>query len=108
MTGGDAGDEETFEVLGIIRFCMPENEVDLPLWDDDGLLPWEPELLEAGLGISAKLTDDLKCWGAAWNSRRRVRDPASQEERLRTEAGALVEGMRSELKPGLEVRLELR
>ena len=48
--GSAPGDETSFEVAGVIRFRMPEDDVDLPLWDDEGLMPWESELLEAGLG----------------------------------------------------------
>ena len=107
MVAPDAEDEESFEVVGTIRFCMPEDEVDLPLWDDNGLLPWEPELLEAGLGISVGLVEDLTYWGSAWNARHRVHDPAAQETRLRTEATVLAERIRKELRAGIEVVLDL-
>ena len=62
-------DNDGVEVVGVIRFRMPEDEVDLPLWDDHGLLPAEPELLKSGLGISAALIADLLAWGAACNDR---------------------------------------
>jgi hypothetical protein len=92
-----------FEVVGVIRFRMPEDDVDLPLWDDDGLLPWETEILQAGLGVSRELIGDIKTWGVTWNAQ-----PTAGRDRLVAEAGVLVERMRSELKDGLRVELEMR
>ena len=111
--GSAPGDETSFEVAGVIRFRMPEDDVDLPLWDDEGLMPWESELLEAGLGLSAALIADLKAWGVAWNASPRANDPAgegreSRRERLAAEAALLVDRMRGELKDGLRVELDLR
>jgi hypothetical protein len=75
-------------------------------------LPEEPELLEAGLGLSAALTDDLKAWGRAWNKRPPHGDQGEdrdvRRERLLAEAVVLVDRMRGELKEGLRVELDLR
>lgn len=102
-------EEGDLQVHGVIRFWMPEDDVDFPLWDDDGLLPEEPELLESGLGISPALVADLQAWGARWNDTRPT--PQAQadagRELLRTEANALVERMRSELRVGLRVVVDL-
>ena len=111
--GSAPGDETSFEVAGVIRFRMPEDDVDLPLWDDEGLMPWESELLEAGLGLSADLIADVKAWGVAWNASPRANDPAgegreSRRERLAAEAALLVDRMSGELKDGLRVELDLR
>ena len=101
-------DGEPFQVEGVIRFRMPEPEVDLPLWDDGGLLPEEPELLEAGLGVTADLVEELTSWGAAWNARHRVSDSEAQEERLRDQAASLVEKVRRQLRDGLQIEMHLR
>ena len=105
-------DEETFEVCGVIRFRMPEDEVDLPLWDDGGLLPEESELLEVGLGLSAALIADVKAWGVAWNASRRAAGRGEawepRRDRLVAEAVVLVDRMRAESKGGLQVELDFR
>jgi len=91
----DERGEETFEVSGLIRFRMPEHEVDLPLWGEGGLFPEESELLEAGLGLSGALIADIKAWGVAWNARRRTEGrgeaPEPRQERLVAEAEVLVD-----------------
>lgn len=98
---GPQFDDHTYQVKGVLRFRMPEDEVDFPLWDDNGLLPEEDELLASGLGISAALVADLKAWGAEWNR------GGSDLERLRAEAGALVDRLRQEVTDGIEVATAL-
>lgn len=102
-------EEGDIQVHGVVRFWMPEDDVDFPLWDDDGLLPEEPELLESGLGISPALVADLQAWGARWNDTRPT--PRTQADAgrglLRSEADALVARMRSELRVGLRVVVDL-
>ena len=102
-------DDDDLEVRGVIRFRMPEHEVDFPLWDDEGALPEETELLEAGLGVSGVLVADLMAWGAAWNDGQpRTREEHERDrERLRAEAVVLVDRMRQELNDGLQVVLDL-
>jgi hypothetical protein len=36
--------------------------VTVPLWDEDGLLPDDPEWLQRELGLSRELIDDLTAW----------------------------------------------
>ena len=71
--------------------------------------PEEPELLESGLGISPALVADLQAWGARWNDTRPT--PRTQADAgrglLRSEADALVARMRSELRVGLRVVVDL-
>lgn len=108
--GAPSPDDDDFEAAGVIRFRMPEEEVNFPLWDDNGLLPDDPELLESGLGLSAALVADLKTWGAEWNDRRSQACPdfTVRRERLREKADVLIDRMRRELHEGLQVVLDLR
>ncbi len=66
--GREDADDEPVEIVGVLRFRMPEDAVDFPLWDDHGLLPEEPELLHEQLGLSLSLVADLMDWGRAWNA----------------------------------------
>jgi hypothetical protein len=69
--------------------------------------------LEAGLGLSAALFDDIKSWGVAWNARHHADGQPGGEreagrESLAADAVTLVDRMRGELKDGLRVELDLR
>lgn len=106
-------DNAAFAVDGVVRFRMPEEDVDLPLWDDNGLLPEESELLQAGLGLSPALIADIKAWGVAWNANRRPQGPlregrVASRKRLAAESAVLVDRMGGELRDGLHVELDLR
>lgn len=107
--GARVDDDDGFEVEGVIRFRMPEEDVDFPLWDDGGLLPDEPEILQAGLGLSAGLVTDLKAWGAAWNDTQARTEDARElhRDRLRAVAATLIDRLRGELRDGVEVVLDL-
>lgn len=103
-------DDDELRVVGTLRFRMPEDDVDFPLWDDDGPMPDDPEDLHAGVGLSAHLVADLSAWGAAWNQRRGLSSQELEAHRagLRAEAVALVDRMRLETHEGIEVELDLR
>lgn len=87
---------------------MPEEDVDFPLWDDRGLLPDEPDLLAAGLGISPDLVEELRAWGGRWNAARRaLRSPSDRLlEELIVELGSLASRLRSELGDAFPVVVE--
>ena len=50
----------------VIEF-YPDDTVTMPLWDQDGLLPDDPEWLRQELGLSQELIDDLVAWARDWD-----------------------------------------
>lgn len=99
---------ESYEVDGTIIRFMPEDTVSVPLWDDSGLLPHEPEWLHRALGLSPGLVADLAAWGDDWNAPNRGErfsdaEHLARAQRLNAEAQVLVERLRAELPEGYTV-----
>ena len=69
----------------------------VPLWDEDGLLPDDPEWLERELGLSRALVADLAAWAAVQDRPGPPSAIDSQEEER------LFLRLQEELSPGLEV-----
>ncbi len=95
-------EKESYEVSGTTIRFMPDDTVTVPLWDEDGLLPEEPEWLRRALGLSRELVEDIAAWGNEWNApqRREGFTEAEHEERLirlDAEARLLVERLQTEL-----------
>lgn len=68
----------------VIRF-MGEDSVDVPLWDDDGVMFATPEdLLQAfgPLGLSAGLVADIVTWAREWQTRSGDPEHDAQAARL--------------------------
>lgn len=61
-SNGDMDDEWT---VGPRIRVMAEAGGGLPLWDDEGRLPEEPEFLHGYLGLTSELVDDLRSWADA-------------------------------------------
>lgn len=61
---------------------MGEYGVTMPLWDEGGPLPNDPEYLHRELGISAALSRDLAVWGEAWDSDADPTEHAAERRRL--------------------------
>jgi len=49
----------------VIRF-MGEDDVEVPLWGEDGLMFVERAELVRDLGVSPELADDIAAWAARW------------------------------------------
>lgn len=82
----------------MIRF-MGEDGVDVPLWDDEGLMFGSPdELLEAfgPLGLSAALVSDVVTWARDWQTR-------SNTPGHDAEAARLIRQLKTELGGGLRI-----
>ncbi len=62
--GVERGDAQGQLVGDTIRF-MWDYGVDVPLWDERGLVPDEPAVLRDVLGLDDALADDLRAWGRA-------------------------------------------
>ncbi len=105
--GREDVDDEPLEIDGVLRFRMPEDEVDFPLWDDQGLLPEEPEILHEQLGLSLGLVADLMDWGRAWNAADRGEAGDRDRAELMSQAALLVDRLCSELGDGQRVELDL-
>jgi hypothetical protein len=111
--GTDPNEEESADDLAlgqtrVIRFRMPEQDVDWPLWDDGGLMPDEPDLLEQTLGLSTRLVAALADWGTRWNANGRDWTCTEAERDARrgqcaTEAAPLVTELKNELGPNVRV-----
>jgi hypothetical protein len=95
---------QAYAVSGhVVRF-MWDHGVSVPLWDEEGLLPSEPEWLQAELGISEELIEALSLWGrdmisadgTAWNLRPTAERQQAYRE-LDVRARGLVEWLRREL-----------
>lgn len=71
--------------------------VTVPLWDDEGLLPDNPEWLRTALGLSVELIRDLDRWGRDMLQVDEGKPPHSQSESMDTRAQTLVERLRQEL-----------
>lgn len=69
---------------------MGEDSVDVPLWDEEGLMFSNVDELQRELGVSAELADDLVSWGRAWQTR-------SGESNHDSEAAILVRRLNREL-----------
>jgi len=68
----------------VIRF-MGDHTVDVPLWDDEGLMFATPEeLLQAWgpLGLSAGLVADMVTWARDWQTRSGEPDQDAQAARV--------------------------
>lgn len=48
---------------------MGEDSVDVPLWDDEGLMFDAPDEVTRELGVSADLVADLVAWAGEWQAR---------------------------------------
>ena len=105
--GREDADDEPLEIVGVLRFRMPEDAVDFPLWDDHGLLPEEPEILHEQLGLSLGLVADLMDWGRAWNGVGPGEAGDGDRSELVSQASLLVDRLRSELGDGQRVVLDL-
>jgi hypothetical protein len=94
MSDGVAGSE--------IRF-IADIGIDIPLMDDEGLLPSDPGWLHAHLGLSETLVAELKAWMAAFNDT--IGSPHRAGVAVRADYVArgyqLQERVRAELLPGL-------
>jgi hypothetical protein len=51
----------------ILRF-MGEHTVEVPLWDDEGLLFNDRQEFESQFGVSEGLASDIVAWAAAWDA----------------------------------------
>jgi len=88
---------------GVIEF-YPDDTVTMPLWDQDGLLPDDPEWLRQELGLSQELIDDLVAWARDWDQppSRVESEVAAWIERLperRVEGHRLFERLEAEVSP---------
>ncbi len=105
-------DKKSYEVSGTTIGFMPEDTVTVPLWDEEGLLPEDPSWLNRALDLSPELVADIAAWGEDWNAPNAGRyftrrQHQERKRRLDTDAKALVERIRSELRPGIAVVLDL-
>ncbi len=87
---------DDYTVTGDLKFDW-DFGVTVPLWDDEGLLPDDPEWLRRALGLSDELIRDMDRWG-----RDRLRLdlgelPQDMPETMDSRALALVERLRQEL-----------
>jgi len=76
--------------------------VTVPLWDEDGLLPEEPEWLRRALGLSERMIERLTRWGEAMKAQDGNPHPGSLESRavredLRRRGRALSNELQREL-----------
>jgi hypothetical protein len=97
-------------VIGDALRFMWDYGVVVPLWDETGLLPDEPEWLREQLGLSDDLIRALTEWGRDMNKadeaprKRRARSDWEQAyQELDARARALVERLRAELAGRYEV-----
>jgi hypothetical protein len=74
--------EEDVHVAGTRIAFFWDYGVTVPLWDEEGLLPDEPEWLERELGLSRTLIADLVAWAAVQDAIKRRSDADTQEEEL--------------------------
>lgn len=82
----------------MIRF-MGEDGVDVPLWDDEGLMfSTSDEMLAAfgPLGLSATLLADVVAWARDWQARSSAPDHDA-------EAARLIRQLRGELGGGFQI-----
>lgn len=56
---------------------MGEYGVSMPLWDEGGPVPDDPDWLERELGLSRDLVADLAAWAADWDVP--TSDPTSRQ-----------------------------
>jgi hypothetical protein len=87
----------------VIEF-YPEDTVTVPLWNQDGLLPDDPEWLQQELCLSQELIRDLAAWARDWDQppSRVDSEVAAWIERLperRAEGHRLFGRLRTEVSP---------
>ena len=105
-------EEESYEVSGTTIRFMPDDTVTVPLWDDEGLLPEDPDWLHRALGLSAQLAAEIAAWGDEWNAagaggkRFSRKEHRERQVRLRAQAESLVDRIRAEVPPDFTVLLE--
>lgn len=101
------GEADDFRVHGDVVTFMWDEGVTVPLWDDEGLLPDEPEWLRRALGASDELVSAITAWGE--DMRETVSATMSKEDfhlarrELDVRARALVESLRREIRAPLRV-----
>ncbi len=72
---------------------MPSELLEIPLWDEEGVLTTEPDYLSEVLGLTDELIVDLIEWGLAYAEHEKVPQSAYMQrgaalvERLRAEVG---------------------
>jgi hypothetical protein len=96
-------DNGAMEPGGVIEF-FPEDTVTIPLWNEEGLLPDDPEWLREELGLSQELIEDLTAWARDWDQppSRIDSEVAAWIERLperRAEGRRLFERLKAEVSP---------
>jgi len=102
------GDEDAdHKVRGDVIRVAWDYGVLVPLWDQDGLLPEEPEWLRRALGISDALIRDLFEWGQDMNELDASGDPSETvrvelDQRARNLAGQLQRALGSRFTVGYE------
>jgi hypothetical protein len=82
----------------VIRFTG-EYAVDVPLWDDDGLMYATPSEFAEGLGpigLSGELVAEVVTWSREWESR-------SGEPEHDAQAARLIRRLRAELGHGVQI-----
>jgi hypothetical protein len=97
-------DSGAHAVHGEVITFMWDYGVSIPLWDEEGLLPDEPEWLRSALGLSDDLIGALGRWGRGMND---LDDTSAEEHstsesqatrrRLEEQAKHLVERLRREV-----------
>jgi hypothetical protein len=92
----ESSDDDTRVVGTKIAFFW-DYGVTVPLWDEHGLLPDEPEWLERELGLSSALIADLVAWAAAQERGRPAPDASPEDEEQ------LFVRLQAELAPRLEL-----
>lgn len=65
----------------MIRF-MGDHTIDVPLWDDEGLMFETPEDLVQSWDLSAELVADVVTWAREWQTRAGQPDHDAQAARL--------------------------
>jgi hypothetical protein len=91
--------EEDIHLAGTKIAFFWDYGVTVPLWDEEGVLPDDPEWLERELGLSRGLIEDLGAWAA-------VQDRAGPPGGVDTqdlEEDRLFLRLQEELTPGLDV-----
>ena len=87
---------DDYTVTGDLKFDW-DFGVTVPLWDDEGLLPDDPEWLRRALGLSDELIRDMDRWGRDCLRLDLGELPQDMPETMESRALALVERLRQEL-----------
>ena len=95
-----------YSVSGSVLRLMWDYGVRVPLWDDEGLLPDEPDWLWTALGLSDSLIGDLTRWGLDMEDLDAVPSGKTTEayEALNARARKLAERLQQELGSRYTVR----